>query len=233
VNDATSANVWQYGNVSDIENDRPAPAADGEPAGPAAREVSDVETLKALADPTRLAILNELLARGQVPLPVMSVKELAAALGEPQTKLYRHVKQLEAAGLIRVAASRLVSGILEQRYQASQSELRFGPGLLGTMPTGDTETLIAGVMDRYRSQFVAAQRAGLLTPAEDPAEAAWRQHLFGLTELRVSARRAAAVRAKLREALDELSAPGAEDPDGVPVNVLVGYFSAGPGPDGP
>jgi DNA-binding MarR family transcriptional regulator len=41
----------------------------------------------------------------------MSVKELAEELGEPQTKLYRHVKQLEAAGLIRIAASRMVSGI--------------------------------------------------------------------------------------------------------------------------
>ena len=61
---------------------------------------------------------------------VMSVKELAAELGEPQTKLYRHVKQLESTGLIRVAASRLVSGILEQRYQACQTDLRLGPGLM-------------------------------------------------------------------------------------------------------
>ena len=31
-------------------------------------------------------------------VPVMSVKELAQHLGEPQAKLYRHVKQLEPPG---------------------------------------------------------------------------------------------------------------------------------------
>lgn len=45
------------------------------------------------------------------------MKKLAKHLGEPQAKLYQHVKQLEAAGLIEVAATRMVSGILEQRYR--------------------------------------------------------------------------------------------------------------------
>src|SRR5690242_6610077 len=75
-----------------------------------------------MADPIRLAILAALM-KSRRNLPVMSVKELAAELGEPQTKLYRHVRQLEAAGLIRVASTRMVSGILEQRYQASQRDL--------------------------------------------------------------------------------------------------------------
>src|SRR5580693_6695424 len=74
-------------------------------AGPAAvRTVDSVAALKAMADPTRLAILAALMRTRD--LPVMSVKELAAELGEPQTKLYRHVRQLEAAGLIRVASTR-------------------------------------------------------------------------------------------------------------------------------
>ena len=85
------------------------------------REIDTVEGLRALADPVRLAILAALDAQGpDAALPVLSVKELARRLDEPQTKLYRHVKQLEAAGLIHVAATRMVSGILEQRYQASQ-----------------------------------------------------------------------------------------------------------------
>src|SRR5215475_8348684 len=93
----------------------------------AVRSVASVDMLRALADPTRLAILSALMER-QDELPVMSVKELAARLGEPQTKLYRHVRQLEAAGLIRVASTRLVSGIVEQRYQASQRDLMFDSG---------------------------------------------------------------------------------------------------------
>src|SRR5215469_15004114 len=82
-------------------------------------DVSNVDVLKALADPLRLRLLYALTRRaGGAALPTMSVKELAAELGEPQTKLYRHVKHLESAGLIRSVSSRLVSGIVEHRYQA-------------------------------------------------------------------------------------------------------------------
>ena len=97
---------------------------------PGAREIDSVEVLRALADPVRLAILSALNRRAPGgELPIMSVKELAKQLGEPQTKLYRHVKQLEAAELIEVAATRMVSGILEQRYRARQSDLRLSAAL--------------------------------------------------------------------------------------------------------
>src|ERR1039457_5760397 len=96
---------------------------------PPVRTVDTSDALKAMADPTRLAILAALM-KSRHDLPVMSVKELAAELGEPQTKLYRHVRQLEAAGLIKVASTRMVSGILEQRYQACQQDLMLGRGFL-------------------------------------------------------------------------------------------------------
>ena len=58
---------------------------------PGVREIDTVEGLRALADPVRLAILAALDTRApDGALPVMSVKELAQHLGEPQTKLYRH-----------------------------------------------------------------------------------------------------------------------------------------------
>ena len=114
--------IWQYGSH-------------GRTAG--VREIDSVEGLRALADPVRLAILSALDTRARDgELPVMSVKELAQHLGEPQTKLYRHVKQLEAAGLIEVAATRMVSGILEQRYRARQR----GPGGCPPRYTGSTPT---------------------------------------------------------------------------------------------
>jgi hypothetical protein len=46
-----------------------------------------------------------------------------------------------------------------------------------------------------------------------------------ITETRLPAERAAAIRIKLGEIVDELNAPGAEDPDGIPVNVLVSFYS--------
>src|ERR1700749_4920273 len=64
----------------------------------------------------------------------MSVKELAAELGLSPTRLYRHVRQLEEARLVKVAETRMVSGILEQRYQASGRDVRFGADLLQHHP---------------------------------------------------------------------------------------------------
>ena len=129
------------------------PLAEAEPL--AVRTVDNVDVLKALADPTRMAILAALM-KTRHDLPVMSVKELAAELGEPQTKLYRHVRQLEAAGLIEVASTRMVSGILEQRYQACQRDLMLGRGFLREHP--DEAAMVAQtVLDRWRDGFFAAR----------------------------------------------------------------------------
>src|ERR1700761_4928208 len=113
------------------------------------REIDSVEGLRALADPVRLAILSALDTRARDgELPVMSVKELAQHLGEPQTKLYRHVKQLEAAGLIEVAATRMVSGILEQRYRVRQSDLRLSAALF-QRHTDETEAAVRSAFDAF------------------------------------------------------------------------------------
>jgi DNA-binding transcriptional ArsR family regulator len=192
---------------------------------PLVRQVGDVETLKALADPVRLRILRALESRAR-SLPVMSVKELAEKLGEPQTKLYRHVKVLESAGLIRVAATRLVSGILEQRYQAAQHGLALrGPGLGDGAGVDALETVIATALADYREQLFAAIRTGRLTV---PGVAAGNGEPDRRPQLRVyggrrSPARAAALQAKLAELLSELDTP--DDPDGEPISVLLSYFS--------
>ncbi len=145
---------------------------------------------------------------------VMSVKELAAELGEPQTKLYRHVRQLEAAGLIRAASSRLVSGILEQRYQACQRDIRLGPGLTRDEKVGDeAETVAAAVLDRYLSRFFAARRAALgpapapPVPTAPPAGESYRTPVLQVTETRVPAARAAAIRDRLQAASEDPAVP--------------------------
>jgi DNA-binding transcriptional ArsR family regulator len=196
-----------------------------EPEIPLVRQVGDVETLKALADPVRLRILRALESRAR-SLPVMSVKELAEQLGEPQTKLYRHVKVLESTGLIRVAATRLVSGILEQRYQAAQHGLALrGSGLGDSAGVDALETVIATALADYREQLFEAIRAGRLAAPGVPAA-------DGETDRRPQVRvyggrrspaRAAALQAKLAELLSELDAP--DDPDGEPISVLLSYFS--------
>ena len=182
---------------------------------PGVREIDSVEGLRALADPVRLAILVALDTR--VPdgaLPVMSVKELAQHLDEPQTKLYRHVKQLEAAGLIEVAATRMVSGILEQRYRARQRDLRLSAALF-RQHADETEAAVrsafdaflTGVFDRARKQD---------WPADGPDEP-----VMLVFDDRVSREAAERIRARVADVKREIAQAEAGD---IPVSVAIGFY---------
>jgi DNA-binding transcriptional ArsR family regulator len=195
----------------------------------AVRAVDSVDVLKAMADPTRLAILAALM-NTRHDLPVMSVKELAAELDEPQTKLYRHVRQLEAVGLIKVAGTRMVSGILEQRYQACQQELSFEGGFLHEH-ADESEVAMQALLDRYRDGFFAAFRASKLAEADMPADEAYRKPVLAMSDLRVSPAKAAELTSRLKEIMDELNDDKTEDPDGVPLNLLIGCFVPAKRPD--
>jgi len=82
--------------------------------------------LKALADPLRLRLGLLLLDEAH------TVKELAAALDAPPTRLYYHVRILEQHGLIEVVDRRMVSGIEERRYQAVIDNWNIGDDLHGS-----------------------------------------------------------------------------------------------------
>src|SRR5688500_4077050 len=92
---------------------------------------------------------------------VRSVKELAGELGEQPTRLYRHIRQLEARGLIETAETRLVAGIVEHRYRACQSSLVLDADFFGRhRDTEDAAATITAAFDAYRDEYLAAARAG-------------------------------------------------------------------------
>src|SRR5215468_9703403 len=124
-------------------------------------EIKDVETLRLVADPTRLAILRVLMNDAEFDPPVLSAKELAAVLDEPQTKLYRHLKQLEEAGLIQVAETRLVSGIIEQRYRTGQMSIGMSSELVANPEFRDeTLSLTAAAFNDFRDELLTNAAAG-------------------------------------------------------------------------
>jgi DNA-binding transcriptional ArsR family regulator len=192
--------------------------AEAEPR--AIRTVDSVDKLKAMADPTRLAILFALM-KTRHDLPVMSVKELAAELGEPQTKLYRHVRQLEAAGLIKVASTRMVSGILEQRYQACQHDLTFGRGILAEH-ADESEAAAETLVTHYFDGFRVANRAQ--SGAEVPADESYRKPVLFMTDTRVSPAKAAELKSRLQEIMNDYKDEQTEDPEGIPFNLLIACF---------
>lgn len=217
MNDVMFVSMWQDESVN-----VPQPA-DAEPL--AIRTISEVEGLRAMADPTRLAILYALMEPRHGELPVMSAKELAAQLGESQTKLYRHIKQLESAGLIRVAATRMVSGILEHRYQACQRDLSFGGGFL-RQHADESEAVMAALLTKFRDGFFTAFRDKRLAPDVVPESDTYRTPKLYVAESKVTPKVAADIRSSLENLIQQLGDKELDDPDGaVRVNVLVGYFT--------
>jgi DNA-binding transcriptional ArsR family regulator len=182
---------------------------------PGVRDIDSVEALRALADPVRLAILSALDTHApDGELPVMSVKELAQQLGEPQTKLYRHVKQLEGAGLIEVAATRMVSGILEQRYRARQRDLRLSAALF-RKHADESQAAVRSAFDAFLGGLFDRTRE------EDWAPDAPDKPVMCVSEDRVSLEAAERIRARLVEITQEIAKAEAGD---IPVNVVIGYY---------
>jgi DNA-binding transcriptional ArsR family regulator len=182
---------------------------------PGVREIDSVEELRALADPVRLAILSALDTR--VPdgaLPVMSVKELAQRLGEPQTKLYRHVKQLEAAGLIEVAATRMVSGILEQRYRARQRDLRLSAALF-QRHADESEAAVRSAFDAFLTGLFDRARK------EDRPPDGPDKPVMLVFDGRVSPEAAERIRARVADVTREMAEAEAGD---MPVRVAIGFY---------
>jgi DNA-binding transcriptional ArsR family regulator len=215
--------MWQDVNMSDEQEREPGAGGASSPSQPPIPDAAQVEILKALAAPTRLRIMYALEV-GDTKPRVMSVKELAEELGEPQTRLYRHVKVLESAGLIEVAATRMVSGILEQRYRATARDLTLGSSLTRAAPDA-AEAAVNTMVHMFSEQFFAAHRAGRLPEEDFPEGEAYRRPKLMVLSGRLSPARATSVRNKLEKISDELSQH--DDPDGVPVNILIGFYSPG------
>jgi DNA-binding transcriptional ArsR family regulator len=85
--------------------------------------ITDLETLKVISDPLRVQILERIGLASDVG-KLTTAKQLSEDLDIPQTKLYYHIKLLEKHGLIRVAETRVVSGILEKHYQIRARRIR-------------------------------------------------------------------------------------------------------------
>lgn len=85
--------------------------------------IEDPETLKVLGDPLRLQILEKTSQLNETGL-LATAKQLAEELGELQTKLYYHLNLLEEHGLLVMAETALVSGIVERRYKVRARRFR-------------------------------------------------------------------------------------------------------------
>jgi DNA-binding transcriptional ArsR family regulator len=203
------------------------PSDEAQPPQPLpTRIVQDVETLKVLSDPVRVAILRVLMDGPRTAPKVRSAKELAAELGEPQTKLYRHIKQLLASDLIQVAETRLVSGIVEHRYRAGQWSLDIDPAFFGQDAAGggDAATAFATIMDAYRDEFVADIRAGRVRFGPDTPGDSYRRAVSSVAVAKVAPAKATEFRDRLATLVHDI-ADCEQDEDGVEIGFMASFYS--------
>jgi DNA-binding transcriptional ArsR family regulator len=165
------------------------------------RYISDVETLRAISDVTRMRILETMVQRRE---PAWSVKELAAALEMPQTRLYHHVELLLERDLIRPVERRVVSGIIETRYNVVANAFQLDRSLFA----GDSEEGLAvvhetlrAVFDTARSELEVAIRLRTIDPS--PEATPDRRLLLSRGLIRMAPARAGELRERLTALLEE------------------------------
>lgn len=179
--------------------------------------ITDVEQLKVIGEPLRLQLIEVMAidpARG------WTAKELAEHLGTKQTKLYHHLALLEEHGFIRVAETRVVSGILEKRYQATAHGYHVDRALLtGAGAEGAVSHAIDAMFEKARSEILAGLRAGALN--FDPDDPKRKRMGVWATHARLSP---ASVKRVMRlvEKLAEIDAD--DDPTGEEYGLLVGFY---------
>ena len=173
--------------------------------------VGDADTLKAISDPTRMRLLEVMVTRQD---PAWSVKELAAALGVPQTRLYHHIELLGERGLLRAVEQRVVSGIIETRYRVAARSFQLDRKLFAG-DTDEAREVLAGMLDavftRAREEVEATVRAD---PTVLAKEAPIHRQLFlsrGLA--RLSPARAEELRARLTAIEVEFESDATADAD--------------------
>ncbi|MEM9457666.1 MAG: winged helix-turn-helix domain-containing protein [Myxococcota bacterium] len=122
---------------------------------PEQRVITDLAALKVMANPLRVRLLQLLADRAS------SVKELAAQLGEGQTKLYRHIEQMAHHGFIEVVRTRTEGGPEQRCYRATARSF-----VLDTSIFHDDEPslgeVLSFVFDTTRADIRARVRDGTI-----------------------------------------------------------------------
>jgi DNA-binding transcriptional ArsR family regulator len=121
--------------------------------------IKELETLKVLADPLRLQILEF------VSHKASTVKEIATKVNTAPGKLYYHINLLEKHGLIQVTETRVVSGIIEKQYRATALSFVVERALLTPGVSGEEglDLLLSTIFDNTKADIKRSVSAGLIS----------------------------------------------------------------------
>lgn len=164
--------------------------------------VSDLETLRAIADPLRIQIVELLEGKS------LTVKQVAEKLGLAPSKLYYHFGTLEKLGLIEVAETRMVANMVEKVYVSAADLLDVDPALFKFSKEGDNEPiniLLASTIDATREDILRSMQARQFQ-LEQGAEEKERRMIINRVVSRVSEKRIVEFQDRLAALLTEFEA---------------------------
>ena len=107
--------------------------------------ISTLDQLKAISDPLRLRLFEEIRAANQQG-ELQTIRRAAETLGTSHAKLYYHVKQLEKHGFITIADTKFVSGIAEKYYAVVADVIIVDPGLLEGQPPEEAANVVQSML---------------------------------------------------------------------------------------
>lgn len=163
--------------------------------------VETAEQLRALSDPLRQRLLEQFAGPA-------TVKQAASRLGAPPTRLYHHVDQLLAAGLIRIVREEKRRAVAERFFQVVARRFAVSPSAFGA------EGEAAGERGK-----VAREALETLLIGADDGEGALR---LLRTRVRLSQAGRETLEAELARLLDSLDDPGAPAVDLLMLSVRQG-----------
>lgn len=164
--------------------------------------ISDLETLRAIADPLRVQVMELLESE---PL---TVKQVAEKLGLAPSKLYYHFGALEKIGMIEVAKTRMVANMQEKTYKSAAHVLDVDPALFKFSQDGDNEPInimLSSTIDATREDLLRSMQARQFQ-LEQGAEETPRRVIINRVVSSTSEKRIAEFQEKLIQLIQEFEA---------------------------
>ena len=203
------------------------------------RRVDDAATMKALGDPLRMHIMRVLGLGARVKPRIMTVKQLAEELGEPTTKLYRHIKQLLAVELIQVAELRLVGGIVEQSFRVAQAAWGVNAGASETPRGPLASDALFDVVDAAATEYFGRYEAALgegrtfIRNEDNLANPPHVRSVGMIGDYRFPRERAADFAERLHALVKEFAdGESSQEADSVTANLMVMFYATEPDAEG-
>lgn len=183
--------------------------------------VSDLETLRAIADPLRVQIMELLESQ---PL---TVKQIAEKLGLAPSKLYYHFGALEKLGFIEVAETRMVANMLEKTFRSAAHVLDVDPALFQFSKEGDNEPiniLLSSTIDATREDVLRSLQARQFQ-LEQGADETPRRMIVNRVVSSVSEKRIGEFQERLHKLIQEFEAEDAKSkPADQPYALTVAFY---------